>query len=539
MPLVAGVDFGTLNVRVSIFEKHAGRLGMGSADYPLNRGHDPELATQKHEDHMAALEIAMHLALECSSVHGELIEALAIDTTGSSVVMVDENLAPLDDYYLWCDHRAWREAEEITTAAHRENIEAIRWCGGVYSSEWGLAKVLHWLRHHPSRRQQFATALEHCDMVAATLCGITTTRAITRSVCAMGHKWMWSEQWGGLPAQDFLTRVDPLFAGIREKLSGVYRTSGEHAGDLCKQWAARLGLRVGIPIAASALDAHWDAIGANIRMGDVVNVVGTSTCIMAMTDETRPIPGVSGVVPGSVHPSHVGIEAGLSAVGDLFAAIARRSGSTVQSLSVGLEKYSAGQTGLLRLCWDNGDRTVLTNPALRGMTLGWNLSHTAQDEFFAAIEGTAFHTRLILKRMEEYGTPVRRVINGGGIPRMNAVLNQVYANVLNKPVLVPCDDVTGLGAAIFAFLVSDNIASVEEGQNLLCPPFRTYEPVAEENLVYEKLYAIFHDLYFHFGAHNDKSNPWSCTLPSLRSIASEVLARGTVNSTVGSIMNEV
>ena len=156
-----------------------------------------------------------------------------------------------------------------------------------------------------------------------------------------------------------------------------------------------------------AFDAHWDAIGAGVRLGDVVNVVGTSTCIMAIGEKPNLIPGVCGVVPGSVHPAFTGIEAGLSATGDIFDAIARRAGTTVAELSQGLENYRAGETGLLRLTWDNGDRTVLVNPELSGVTLGWRLTHTAQDELFAAIEGTAFHTRVILERMEEHGVPVR------------------------------------------------------------------------------------------------------------------------------------
>lgn len=520
MAYVAGIDFGTLSVRVSIFDKDAGRLGFGTADIPLYRTSDPDYATQKHNDHMAALEAAMLAALVTSKISGDAIEAVAIDTTGSSVLVVDETLAPLGDYYLWCDHRAWREAGEITAAAHLQDIEAIRWCGGVYSSEWGLAKVLHWLRHNPDRRGDFGTALEHCDMVVATLCGIKNPSEISRSVCAMGHKWMWSNRWNGLPSQDFLTSIDPLFLAIREKITGVYRTAGERAGTLCPEWARRLGLTAGIPIAAGALDAHWDAIGANIRLGDAVNVIGTSTCIMGMTEKAQEIPGVSGVVPGSIHPGYVGIEAGLSAVGDLFAAISRRAGTTVQALSEGIEKYRAGQTGLLRLCWDNGDRTVLTNPTLRGMTLGWNLSHTAQDEFFSAIEGTAFHTRLILERMEEYGTPVRRIINGGGIPRSNSTLNQIYANVLNKPVLVPAEDVTGLGAAICALVAAGHISSIEAGQDLLCPTYRTFEPVPQEAAVYAGLYAIFREIYFGFG-RRDEQSPWSGILAGLRNLAAK------------------
>src|SRR5437868_14853115 len=183
-----------------------------------------------------------------------------------------------------------------------------------------------------------------------------------------------------------------------------------------------------------------------------------------MSDDTRLIPGVCGVVPGSVHPRKTGVEAGLSATGDIFEAIARRANSSVAALSQELAAYRAGQTGLLRLTWDNGDRTVLVNPELGGVTLGWNLTHTAQDELFAAIEGTAFHTRIILERMAEHGVPIRRVINGGGIPQKNDTLNRVYANVLNKPVLVPESDVTSLGSAIFAFLAAGAFKCSEDAQ---------------------------------------------------------------------------
>ncbi len=197
-------------------------------------------------------------------------------------------------------------------------------------------------------------------------------------------------------------------------------------------WAEKLGLKAGIPIPVGAFDAHWDAIGAGCRTDDMVNVIGTSTCIIGITPSVNLVPGVCGVVQGSVHPLRTGIEAGLSAVGDIFSAIASRAGTDVTTLSVGLENYRAGQTGLLRMTWDNGDRTVLVNPNLRGVTLGWNLQSTAQDELFAAIEGTAFHTRVILDRMAAHGVYIKRVINAGGIPQKNDVLNQVYANVLGR-----------------------------------------------------------------------------------------------------------
>jgi L-ribulokinase len=519
MAIVAGVDFGTLSVRVSVVDSERGRLASAMSEYPLVRKReDPDHATQSHAAHMGALADAMRKAVAQAGVAGGAIEAIALDTTGSSVIPVGQDLAPLDDYYLWCDHRAKNEAAEITASAHRDKLENIEWCGGVYSSEWGFSKLLHWLRHNPERRARMATALEHCDMVAAVLCGITDPAEAPRSVCAMGHKWMWNAALDGLPPERFLAGVDPLLAGVRAKLGGRYATSEQIAGRLSPEWAEKLGLSPGIPIPVGAFDAHWDAIGAGIREGDVVNVVGTSTCIMAIAKETGLIPGVCGVVKGSIHSSYYGIEAGLSATGDIFDAIARRAGGTVAALSKEIEAYRGGQTGLLRLTWDNGDRTVLVNPELGRVTLCWNLTHTAQDELFAAIEGTAFHTRIILERMAEHGVPIRRVINGGGIPQKNETLNRVYANVLGKPVLVPESEVTSLGSAIFAFLAAGAFKTIEEAQERLCPKYRVVEPDPKEHAVYEKLFPLYQKLYFSLGKRGSDAVAIGDVLPELRQI---------------------
>jgi L-ribulokinase len=521
MAIIAGVDFGTLNVRVSIVDSVRGLLASAIAEYPLHRRReDPEYATQSHADHMNAVAGASRAALQKAAVPGSEIQAIALDTTGSSVIPVDKNLQPLDDYYLWCDHRAKSEAAEITAVAHSEKLPAIEWCGGVYSSEWGFAKLLHWLRHNPAKRQAFASAFEHCDMVAATLCGITDPRNAKRSICAMGHKWLWNASLGGLPPEDFLVKVDPLLAGVREKLAGHYATSDQIAGNLFPYWAEKFGLRAGIPIPVGAFDAHWDAIGAGCRCEDVVNVIGTSTCIIGITPSINLVPGVCGVVAGSVHPKQTGIEAGLSAVGDIFNAIATRAGTDVQTLSQGLDSYRAGQTGLLRMTWDNGDRTVLVNPNLRGVTLGWNLQTTAQDELFAAIEGTAFHTRVILDRMSEHGVTIRRVINAGGIPQKNEILNQVYANVLGRPVLVPSSSVTSLGSAIFAFLAAGTFSTVEEAQDKICPSHKIFQPDPAAQSVYDKLYPLYRELYFAMGQRSQ--SPLGKILPELIHISESV-----------------
>jgi L-ribulokinase len=470
---------------------------------------------------MDALAEAMRKAIEDAGIDGSAVKALALDTTGSSVIPVDSQMQPLDEYYLWCDHRAWREAAEITEKAHELQLEAIQWCGGVYSSEWGFSKLLHWLRHNLDKRDSFASAFEHCDFVAATLCGVRTPPQAKRSVCAMGHKWLWNEALGGLPPEEFLVAVDPLLKGVREKLAGTYETSDQLAGTLAPEWAVRLGLQPGIPIPVGAFDAHWDAEGAGIKLGDLVNVIGTSTCIIGLSDRPTLVPGVCGVVRGSVDPALTGIEAGLSAVGDIFEAIARRARTTVPELSQQITDYRPGQTGLLRLTWDNGDRTVLVNPELGGVTIGWHLTSTAADELFAAIEGTAFHTRIILERMQEHGVLIRRVINGGGIPKKNELLNQIYANVLNKPILVPQGDTTSLGAAIFAFLAAKAFSSIEEAQQALCMPHRLYEPQPDNVRVYDRLYGLYRRLYFGFGTKEAEAVRIGDVLPELRTLAAQ------------------
>jgi L-ribulokinase len=531
MSAVAGVDFGTLSVRVSIVDSERGLLASATADYPLHRKReDPDYATQSHSDHMRALVAATREAIQKAGIPGDQVQAIALDTTGSSVIPVGPGLQPLDDYYLWCDHRAKREAAEITKAAHREGLQAIHWCGEIYSSEWGFSKLLHWLRNNPGKRSAFISAFEHCDYVAAVLCGITDPKKVKRSICAAGHKWLWNASLGGLPPEEFLVRVDPLLAGVREKLDGMFATSEEIAGTLSPHWASELGLKAGIPVPVGAFDAHWDAIGAGCRTDDMVNVVGTSTCIIGITRSVQLVPGVCGVVQGSVHPHRTGIEAGLSAVGDIFHSIATRAGTDVDTLSRGLENYRAGQTGLLRLTWDNGDRTVLVNPNLSGMTIGWKLQTTAQDELFAAIEGTALHTRVILERMSENGVEIKRVINAGGIPQKNDVLNQVYANVFGRPVLVPAKSVLSMGSAIFAFLAAGTFKTIEEAQEKICPPFRIFQPEASAQAVYDGLYPLYRKIYFEFG--QPSKSGLGEILPALIQTAEAVNAGGANQKTV-------
>jgi L-ribulokinase len=476
--------------------------GKGITEYTVLRSkEDPLRATQSHSDQMTALAEAVATALADADCGGDSVKGIACATTGSSVIFTDDSLTPISDYYLWCDHRAFREAEEITEAAAACGLEALDYCGGKYSHEWGYAKLLHFLRNAPDLRGSATLALENCDMVAATLCGVDNPDDLVRSTCAMGHKWMWSDAWGGYPADSFFGAIDPLLANASAFLRGQVRPQGEAAGVLCSKLATQLGLPPGIPVAVGAFDAHWDAIGVGANVGDMVNVIGTSTCMIGVLDaKAKPVAGICGSVPGSVFPDHLGIEAGLSAVGDVFEATARRCNTPLSKLSQELNERPHEFTGLLRLPWDNGDRTILVNSSLGGMLVGLDLKHTAVDELQAAIEGTAFHTRIILEQIEGTLPPFTRVVNGGGIPAKNNFLNQIYADILQKDVYVPATPTTGIGSCIFATVAAGIYPDIASAQKILCPDFKIVKPRSEYVPIYDALYLHFRRLYQAFGA---------------------------------------
>ncbi len=499
--LVAGVDFGSRSVRVTIVDASRGAIGNSVQPYlVITSAGDPDHAAQRHADHMEALTKAFRGAITSAGVNGADIAALALATTGSTIVPLDANLQPLDDYYLWCDRRAKKEAAEITGAARRLGWNGIAWANGVVSPEWGLAKILHWLRNNPEKRARLAAVAEHGDMAVATLCGVTNPAAIPRGACALGHKWLCQPAQGGFPPRAFLRAVDPLLETIADKLQGPVATSDHIAGRLCEKWADALGLRAGIPVPFAAIDTHWDCVAAGIAPGDAVNIIGTSSCVVVVTEKSGPLSGVFNMAQGSVLPSLATIEAGgIPAAGDILDAIARRAGKSVPELSREVACYAPGQSGLVRLPWDNGDRSTLVRQELRGVTLGWNLLSTAADEFHAAIEGMAFHTRLVLDGLARHGIPVRRVIHGGGIPRKDDALNRIFASVLNRPVLVAESDATGLGAAIFAFCAAGRFTSVEEAQKALCPKHRVFAPDPAAVAACEPLFRRFEKLYLALG----------------------------------------
>ncbi len=341
----------------------------------------------------------------------------------------------------------------------------------------------------------------------------------------MGHKWLWNPRWGGLPAASLPVQArPPLRWRPRKDSAGSYLTSDHLAGISPPEWADSSASKPASPSPSAPSTPTGTPSAPAAARATSSTSSAPPPASSPWAEKTELVPGVCGVVPGSVHPSLTGIEAGLSATGDIFEAIAKRANTDVRSLSQGLEAYKPGQTGLLRLSWDNGDRTVLVNPELGGLTLGWNLLHTAQDELFAAIEGTAFHTRIILDRMAEHGVPVTRVINAGGIPQNNTVLNQVYADVLNKPVLVPDGIPTSLGSGIFALVAAGVFPTIEAAQAKLCLPFRTYTPDPAAAARYDELFALYRAVYFAFGQRNADPAALGQVLPELRRIATAARA---------------
>ena len=528
MRIVAGVDFGTLSVRVTLLDTERGRLGTASASYPLHRRRDdPDYATQSHDDHMTALVEAMRQVLADTGIDGDQIEAIALDTTGSSVIPVGARSQPLDDYYLWCDHRAARSRSRSPRSPTRASLEAIEWCGGVYSHEWGFAKLLHWLRHNPDKRAQFVTAFEHCDMVAATLCGITDPDAGQAQHLRHGPQVDVEPALGRLPSAGVPHRRRPA-PRRRPRQDGRRRTlTSDHiAGHLSPEWAAKLGLtrrhphprrRLRRPLGRHRRRLPRRRRRQRRRHFHLHHRHGR---------QRRPRPRRLRRRPrlASIPPSPASKPASPPSATSSTPSPAAPA-PTSRELSEGLDNYRAGQTGLLRLTWDNGDRTVLVNPELGGVTLGWNLIHTAQDELFAAIEGTAFHTRIILERMAEHGVPIDRVINAGGIPQNNAVLNQVYANVLSKPVLVPA------GVAHQPRLRHLRHARRRHLPHRSKPPSKSCAPSTASSLpdpksaaVYEKLYPLYRRVYFAFGDEGVTS-ALGDILRSLRDIAAEVRAQ--------------
>ena len=535
-----GLDFGTNSCRSLIVDLDDGReCGTHVFDYPsgeqgiLLDERDPNCARQNPQDYLDGMVEIVGEALRAaqkadSNFAAEDIIGIGVDTTGSTPLPVDQAGTPLgllpefkDDLgamaWLWKDHTGLSEAEEITAAAKKMRPEYLAKCGGTYSSEWFWSKVLHCKRSTP---EVFAAAhswVEHCDYVPAVLAGDTNPATLRRGICAAGHKAMYSRSWNGLPDKEFLSSLDPELANLRDRLYRKAVPSDQLAGTLCEVWASKLGLKPGIAIAVGAFDAHMGAVGSGIGEGTLVKILGTSTCdmmVMPVEATLADIPGVCGIVNGSILPDCFGIEAGQSAVGDIFLwfvnhLVPDSYGATQTEKFEGLEtaagKQKPGAHGLLALDWNNGNRTILTDSRLTGLILGQTLHTEAHEIYRALIESTAFGALTIINRISEYGVSINQFVNCGGLAQKNPLLMQIYSDVTGLPMKVARSEQTcALGAAIFGTAAAGSetsgYQSIREIQHAVCGVSADeYHPNPESEGVYKEIYAMYKTLHDAFG----------------------------------------
>ncbi len=534
-----GLDFGTNSCRSLIVDLTDGReLASCVYDYPSGKDgiwldpKDPNIARQHPADYLTGtVEVIREAISQASGVDSDFASAkiigIGIDTTGSSPMPVDREGTPLamrpgfkDNLdamvWLWKDHSSHAEAAEITALAEKMRPVYLAKIGGTYSSEWFWSKILHNKRVAPEVFAAAHSFVEICDYLPAVLTGETRPEKIKRSVCAAGHKAMYSAQWGGLPDKEFLAALDPGLADLRDRLFDLAVPSDRLAGPLSLEWAEKLGLVPGIAVAVGAFDAHMGGVGAGIKQGTLVKILGTSTCDIMVSPRDSglaDIPGVCGIVDGSVLPDCFGIEAGQSAVGDIFLwfvkyLVPEKYGKSVDEKFKNLEILAArqkpGEHGLLALDWNNGNRTVLVDVRLSGLLLGQTLHTQAHEIYRALIEATAFGALAIINRIEEYGTEVKEIVNCGGLASKNPFLMQIYADILGRPMKVSRSDQTpALGAAIFGAVAAgpdiSGYATVEEAQAAMTGVRQIFEPDMQNHVVYKEMYSLYRTLHDAFG----------------------------------------
>jgi L-ribulokinase len=529
-----GLDFGTGSVRAVVADCDDGRIvGSSVFEYPSGHGgvivdaRDPHLARQNPADYLAGLRAAVPAALDAASaVPGfsrDRVIGIGVDTTGSTPLPVDSAGRPLAldlrwrdhpaaQAWLWKDHTGAAEAEAITAAARAHAPQYLAVIGGTYSSEWFWSKIWHCLKTAPDVFDAAASWVELADYIPAVLAGIDRADRIVRGVCPAGHKAMYAEAWGGLPSEAFLARLDPKLAALRPRLYTNAYASDRPAGALSAEWAGTFGVRAGIPIAMGAFDAHYGAVGAGVTTGTLVKIIGTSTCDIAIAPAggaTPDVPGICGIVNGSVMPGYLGIEAGQSAVGDLLRwwveVVCEGSASEHERLSEAAARLAPGESGLVALDWNNGNRTILVDPRLTGLIVGQTLHTTRAEIYRALIEATAFGARAIVERLGEHGVAIDRVICCGGIAEKNDLFMQIYADVLGHPMLIAGSPHTpALGSAIAAAVTAgagaggyDDFETAQRRMTMLAD--RRFTPDAGAHVVYDALYAIYRELHDAFG----------------------------------------
>ncbi|MEW5977260.1 MAG: ribulokinase [Acidobacteriota bacterium] len=526
-----GLDFGTNSVRALIVDVANGRE-VGTSVWNYEHGaqgvilsRDPNLARQHPSDYVKGAEVTLRKALAQArrTVRGfraEQVIGIGVDTTGSTPLPVDRTGRPLAltgkfsrnvaaMARLWKDHTAVAEAAEITDLARQIRPQYLAKCGGAYSSEWFFSKILHCLRNHPEVAEAAHLWVEIADWIPAFLTGTESPERLRVGVCAAGHKAMYHDDWGGYPDAEFLSQLHPGLGELRSRLRSRAHAIDQAVGGLASDWAKRTGLPADIPVAAGALDAHLGAVGSGIGPGTLVKIIGTSTCDMmvAPLEGGLPdIPGLCGIVPGSILPGFYGLEAGQSAVGDIFnwfVSYVQPGGKTGshEALSAAAGRLKPGESGLLGLDWNNGNRTVLVDQRLTGLLLGQTLYTNPAEIYRALIEATAFGALTIINRLEEYGVKVSQVVNCGGIAERNPLVMQIYADVTGRPMRISRSAQTcALGAAIAGAVVGGAYPDCQAAQRRMTglKP-RAFQPNGAAHSVYRDLYALYRKLHDAFG----------------------------------------
>ena len=532
---VIGVDFGSDSVRALVVNAQTGQtVGTHVHEYTRwKQGLYCDPATSQFRQHpldyLEGLEACITGALaQAPDEVRQQVVGISVDTTGSTPCAVDETGLPLalrpdclDNpngmFILWKDHTANAEAEEINQLAHHWDVDYTKYVGGIYSSEWYWAKLLHQLRVDESIRPHAFSWIEHCDWISAVLTGNTNPLTLHRSRCAAGHKALWHSEFDGLPSDEFLTKLDPLLHGLRDRLFTDTYTSDQPMGNLSAEWADTLGLSTGVVVGIGAFDAHMGAIGAQIEPYAFVRIIGTSTCdiLMAPNEEIghRLIRGICGQVDGSVAPGMLGLEAGQSAFGDVYAWFSRLITGPVRELLGDEAADTLGQQliphlsdkaarlpvteqDVLALDWVNGRRTPDANHMLKAAITGLNLGTDASKIFKALVEATAFGSRSIVDRFVDEGVPIKKVIAIGGVAKKSSFVMQTLADVLNKPIQVAtADQACALGAAMCAAVAAGVHPNLEAAQQAMGSGFDAeYTPRPEMVGIYDTLYKKYLDL---------------------------------------------
>ena len=531
---VIGVDFGSDSCRAVLMDACDGRrVADSSCEYPRwIAGKYCNPAGDRYRQHpQDYIDVFRHVIGEIAAKAGASVmakvEGMSFDTTASTPVLVDGNGTPLallpefaEDpdamFILWKDHTSKAEADEINALAHGWDVDYTSFSGGIYSPEWAWAKVLHVLRTNDRVAGAACSWMEHCDWMTAWLTGDTRPEKIFRSRCAAGHKAMWRAEWGGLPSEEFLNRLDPRLGAMRARLYDNSYTSDVCAGTICPELAAELGLPGTMKVGVGAIDAHVGAVGASISEDVLTRIVGTSTCdILVSAAENvgdRRIKGICGQVDGSVIPGLIGFEAGQAAFGDVYAwykklllwplqeflleEADRIGGKLLPALEKAAAGIEPGPASVIALDWFNGRRTPDSDQRVKGAVAGLTLGTTAPMIYRALIEATAFGTKAIVDRFREEGVIIKSVLAIGGISQKSPLVMQTMADVIGMPVsVVDCDQACALGAGMLAAVAAGIYKTVPEAQKAMRSPLgKTYVPDMDRNRIYMELYRRYEAL---------------------------------------------